>query len=241
MTVKLLTPVDFIDQDRTFVMEDNFIWYISPHLWTSTLTDTGSVTPLTTHGGGVALTPSDGTVADNDEAYIGWTTKNIVPTNLKPIVFQGVIQYTEGNTDDANVIVGLSSTSAANALLDDGGGPPASYSGLVFFKIDGGTNWWVEASVGSTQTTVELTATNSLTKTAQTAGGSAKQTLRIEFIPQSSTQAKVIWYIDGVPVYSLLWTYTSVVAMAPIFGLKNGANTTVETLNVYTQKLKTLR
>jgi hypothetical protein len=241
MTVKLLDAVDFVDQDRTLVFEDNFLWYVSAHMWTATVTDTGTVLPLTTHGGGVALTPSDGTVTNNDETYLGGTTKNIVPTAEKPIMFQAIVQYTEGNTDDANVIVGLSSTSAANALLDDGGGPPASYSGLVFFKVDGGTNWWVEASVGGTQTTVELTAANSLDKVAHTAGGTAKQKLRIEFIPYSSTKATVVWYIDDVAVYSLDWTYTSVVAVAPIVGLKNGADTTVETLNVYTAKLKTLR
>lgn len=241
MTVKLLDPIDFVDTDRTLTFEDNFLWYISPHMWTATLTDTGTVLPLTTHGGGVALTPSDGTVTNNDEAYLGGTNKNIVPTNLKPIVFQTIVQFTEGNTDDVNVIAGLSSTSAANALLDDGGGPPASYSGLVFFKVDGGTNWNVEASVGGTQTTVELTAVNSLDKVAKTAGGTAKQTLRIEFIPYSSTKATVLFYIDGVCVYSMDWTYTSVVAMAPIVGLKNGADTTVETLNVYNAKLKTLR
>lgn len=241
MTVKLLDSVDFVDQDRTIAWEENFLWYISPHLWTATLTDSGTVTALTTHGGGVALTPSDGTVADNDEAYLGWTNKNIVPTNLKPIVFQTVIQYAEGNTDDANVLIGLASTSAANMLLDDGGGPPASYSGLCFFKVDGGLNWWVEASVGGTQTTVELTAVNSLDKMAHVAGGSAKQTLRIEFMPYSSAKAWVTWFIDNVPVYQLDWTYTSVVAVCPVFGLKNGAATTVETLNVYTAKLKTLR
>lgn len=241
MTVKLLDPIDFLDTDRTLAFEDNFLWYLSPHMWTATLTDTGTVTALTTHGGGVAITPSDGTVADNDEAYLGGTIKNIVPTNQKPIVFQAIVQYTEGATDDANVIVGLSSTSAADALQDNGGGPPASYSGLVFFKVDGGTTWNIEASVGGTQTTVELTAANSLTKRVQTAGGSAKQTLRIEFMPITSTLADVLFYIDGVLVYSMQWTYTSVVAMAPIFGLKNGAATTVETLNVYNAKLKTLR
>lgn len=241
MTVKLLDDVEILSNDRTLVWEDNFLWYISPHLWTSTLTDTGSVTALTTHGGGVAITPSDGTVADNDEAYIGWTNKNIVPTNLKPIVFQTVIQYAEGATDDANVIAGLLSTSAANALLDNGGGPPASYSGLCFFKVDGGTNWNIEASVGGTQTTVELTAANSLDGVAHTAGGSAKQTLTIEFVPFTSTTAEVIWYIDGVAVYKTNWTYTSVVAMSPVLGLKNGDITTVETLNVYTAKLGTLR
>lgn len=241
MTVKLLDDVDYVDQDRTLTWEENFLWYISPHLWTATLTDSGAITALTTHGGGVAITPSDGTVADNDEAYLGWTNKNIVPTNLKPIVFQTVIQYTEGNTDDANVIAGMLSTSAANALLDDGGGPPASYTGLVFFKTDGDTVWQVESSVGGTQTTTRLTAANSLDQVAKTAGGSARQTLRIEFIPFSSTQADVLFFIDGVAVAKHLWTYTSAVAMSPVVGLKNGANTTVETLNVYTAKLKTLR
>lgn len=241
MSAKLLDHVDFVDQDRTLVWEENFLWYISPHLWTATLTDSGTTVALTTHGGGVALTPSDGSVTNNDENYLSWTNKNIVPTNLKPIVFQSEIQFTEGNTDDANIIVGLSSTSAANALLDDGGGPPASYSGMVFFKVDGGTNWNVECSVGGTQTTAELTAINSYDKIAKTAGGSSKQKLRFEFIPYSSTKAQVHFYIDNVHVYTIDWTYTSVVAMAPIFGIKNGADTTVETLNVYTAKLKTLR
>lgn len=241
MTVKLLDEVDCIDQDRTLIWEDNFLWFISPHQWTSTLTDTGSVTPLTTHGGGVALTPSDGTVADNDEAYIGWTNKNLVPTNLKPIVFQTVIQFVEGNADDINVIAGLMSTSAADALLDNGGGPPASYSGLVFFKVDGDTVWQVESSVAGVQTTTRLSNANSLDGTTRTAGGSARQTLRIEFIPISSTLADVLFYIDGVLVAKHAWTYTSAAALSPVLGLKNGAATTVETLNVYTAKLKTLR
>lgn len=241
MTVKLLDEVDCIDQDRTLIWEDNFLWFISPHQWTATLTDTGSVTPLTTHGGGVALTPSDGTVADNDEAYIGWTNKNLVPTNLKPIIFQTVIQFVEGNTDDVNVIAGLMSTSAADALLDNGGGPPASYSGLVFFKVDGDTVWQVETSVAGVQTTTRLSNTNSLDGTTRTAGGSARQTLRIEFIPISSTLADVLFYIDGVLVAKHAWTYTSAAALSPVLGLKNGAATTVETLNVYTAKLKTLR
>ena len=167
--------------------------------------------------------------------------KNIVPTNLKPIVFQTVIQYAEGNVDDANVIAGLMSTSAANALLDDGGGPPASYSGLVFFKTDGDTVWQVETSVGGTQTTTRLSALNSFDQLAKTAGGAAKQTLRIEFIPYTSTLADVMFYIDGVLVAKHLWTYTGAAAMSPVIGMKNGAITTVETLNVYTAKLKTLR
>lgn len=240
MTVKLLDNVDFVDQDRTIAWEDNFLWYISPHFWTATLTDSGTITALTTHGGGVVIAASDGSVADNDQSYLGGTNKNLVPTNQKPLVFQATIQYTEANTDDANVIVGLSSTTAAELLVDDGAGIAASFSGIGFFKVDGGTNWKIFASIGTTQTIVELTAANSLDKIAHTAGGSAKQTLRVEFIPYSSTKAELLFYIDGVCVYSLDWTYTSVVGMAPVIGVKNGGSN-AETVNVYNTKLKTLR
>ena len=240
MSVKLLDSVDFVDQDRTLVWEDNFLWFISPHFWTSTLTDSGTVTALTTHGGSVVIAASDGSVVDNDQSYIGGTNKNIVPTNLKPIVFQATIQYAEANTDDANVFCGMSSTSAAELLVDDGAGIAANFSGFGFFKVDGGTNWKVFASVGTSQTIAELTALNSYDKTAKTAGGSAKQTLRVEFIPYSSTKAQLQFYIDGVHVYTIDWTYTSVAGVAPVIGVKNGGSN-AETVNVYNTKLKTLR
>lgn len=240
MTVKLLDDVDFVDQDRTLAWEDNFLWYISPHLWTATLTDSGTVTALTTHGGGVAIAASDGSVVDNDQSYLSWTNKNILPTNLKPIVFQAIVLATEAATSAANWIVALSSNSSAELLVDDGAGIAASFSGLGFFKVDGGLNWKIFASIGGTQTIVELTAVNSLDKIAHVAGSTSKQTLRVEFIPFNSTTAEVIYYIDGVAVYKFNWTYTSVVAMAPTIGVKGGSST-AETINVYNAKLKTLR
>ena len=37
--------------------------------------------------------------------------------------------------------MGLCSAAGANALLDNGGGPAANYSGAVFYKVDGGTTF----------------------------------------------------------------------------------------------------
>lgn len=231
MTVKLLDHTNFIRDRRTIAGRDDFQWFISPHLWTSTLTDSGGVTVNTTHAGGILITPSDGTVADNDEAYVGWTTKSIVFTNQKPVVVEFRINFTEANTSAQNVAVGLCSTTAANALLDDGGGPPGSYTGLLLFKTDGSTTWNAESSVGSTQTTTTLNATNSLDKTLHTAGGTTDQTLRIEFLPYSSTKAEVLFYIDDVLVASHDYVYTSAVAVSPVILHKQGSSTG-ETLSV---------
>ena len=50
-----------------FGVFDDFPWYISPHQWTSVLTDAGSASISAGAAGGVlALANSDGTVADND-------------------------------------------------------------------------------------------------------------------------------------------------------------------------------
>ena len=62
-------------QDRTIAWEDNFLWYISPHFWTLTATDSGTGTALTTHGGGVRLgNASDARIEDNFiEGHVGDT------------------------------------------------------------------------------------------------------------------------------------------------------------------------
>lgn len=232
MTVKLGDSVDAIKNRRTINWIDHFDWYVTAHRWTSTLTDSGTATVnVTTNGAGIALAMSDGTVADNDEAYLSLTNKTIVPTANKSFVVEATVQFTEANTDDANIIFGISSSIGANALVDDGAGPPSNYTGLVFFKTDGDTVWQCESSVGTTQTTTRLTAETSFDKIAKTAGGATDQRLRIEYVPYSSTKATVSFIIDGVTVAQHDWTYTSAAACGIIVGGKNGG-ANLETLNV---------
>ena len=191
MGMKLLSPTPLTTGviRRQFEIFDDFKNYTAAEAnYTATLTDSGTVAAGDVACGVVTLTPSDGTVADNDEAYLSTVQEVFLFAADKPIFAEARIQFTEANTDDANVIFGLMSAAAANALLDDGGGPAASYSGAVFFKVDGGTTWWVETSIGGTQTT---TATNI------TAGGSAYQTLTIECVPVGSV-VEVSFLVDGV-------------------------------------------
>jgi hypothetical protein len=172
-------------------------------------------------------------VADNDETYVESANEVFKFAADKPLLFEARVQFTEANTDDANILVGLMDAVAANSLQDNGAGPPSSYSGAVFFKIDGGTVWQTETSLSTTQTTNELTSTNvnNLSKKAQTAGGAAYQTLRIEYMPYSSTNAYVTFFVDGVAVAQHDYVFTSATEMQIALGVKNGG-ANLETLNV---------
>lgn len=180
----------------------------------------GTVAVLDERGGGISLTTN---AADNAEGTVTSDGKIAVIAQDKPAQFRACIQFAEAATDDANVFVGLTSEAVATALGDDATGPPASYSGIGFHKIDGGTNWIVEASVGGTQETQELTATGSLTGSAVPAGSSAYQELEIDVIPKTSAKADIVFSIDGVAVYKMTdFVITSMAAMALVGVVKAG-------------------
>jgi hypothetical protein len=216
-----------------FTIQDDFTRDVDSADWVTTLSDSGTASVGDAAGGIIALVASDGTVADNDEAYIESANEVFKFAADKPLLFEARVQFTEANTDDANILVGLMDAVAANSLQDNGAGPPASYSGAVFFKIDGGTVWQTETSLSTTQTTNELTSTNvnNLSKKAQTAGGSAYQVLRIEYMPYSSTNAYVTFFVDGVAVAQHDYVFTSATEMQIALGVKNGG-ANLETLNV---------
>lgn len=231
---KLLDRLPMFLQERSLhVIADDFTRDIDAAEWVITATDAGSGTVGDAVGGVLALVASDGTVADNDETYAESPNETFLFANNKPLIFEARVQFTEANTDDANILVGVMDAVGANSLQDNGAGPPASYSGAVFFKVDGGTVWQTETSIAGTQTTTELSATNAnnLAKTAQTAGGSSYQVLRLEFLPYSSTYAYVNFYIDGRQVAQHDFLYTSATEMQIALGVKNGGGT-LETLNV---------
>jgi len=209
---------------------EDFNQFVSGDLFTDTSADSGaSVANVDAAGGTVTLT-TGGT--DNNECYLLTTKELFLFAENKPIIFETRLKFTEANTDDANVCCGLMNAVGADSIVDDGAGPKSSYSGAVFFKVDGGTRWYCESSLSTTQTTTELTAANSLDKTAKTSGGGTYQTLRIEARPVSSTEAEVSFFIDGVHVCKQSLTYTSATEMMAFVGVKaGGANSEVVTVD----------
>lgn len=177
--------------NRTFGYLDDFLTDLDTTVWTTTATDSGTATIGDSAGGVMVLAPSDGTVADNDEIYVKTANEVFLFANDKPLICEARIQFAEANTDDANVAFGVMSGVAANSILDNGAGPAASYSGALFFKVDGSTVWECENSVAGVQKT---------TATTVTAGGASYQTLRVDVRPQATGFFDVVFFIDGVEV-----------------------------------------
>lgn len=214
----------FLKLDRNLEIAEQFPGGL-PAGWTGA----GTVTALSERGGGISLAT---TAIDNAVASLTLAAKPFVLAANKPISFAARVQYAEAATNAANVFVGLFSEAVATAVGDNGAGPPASYSGFGFFKVDGGTRWQVEASVGATQDTTELTASNSADNVAHNAGGASYVLLEIDVIPKTASKADVHFKMDGVLVKKLVdWTYTSIAAMAPVAVVKAGA-AAIETLKV---------
>lgn len=171
---------------RTFGFFDDFEWFITAHRWASLASDSGaSVAHSDARGGKVVLT-TGGT--DNNEALLKSATECVLWAADKGSICEARIQYSEANTDDANVCFGLADAMGANLMVDDGAGPKTSFSGALIYKKDGGTVWRCMASNGSTQSDSVSTTT---------AGGSSDQVLTI-IANSVGTNMEILYQVDGV-------------------------------------------
>lgn len=215
---KLVDVRDELEHRRTFGFFDDFEWLISPHRWTALAADVGASAAVGDAAGGIlALTTG---AIDNNEAYVRTTNEVFKFAADKPLVLEARLQFTEANTDDANVIAGVMDAVGADSILDNGAGPKASYSGAVIYKLDGETVWRAQTSIATTKTT---TASN------KTAGGSSYQVLAIGFRPVSATLAEVVFFVDGEQLrdangapFKHQFTYTSATEMQAFAGVKAG-------------------
>ena len=236
--MKIVDRGPYYDKRRTFFIEDNFGWYVDIHQWTKLVADT---TPTVAHGGDgspphVALA-TDAT--DNNEVMLRSTNESFLMADNRPIFGSVKIQFTEANTDDANVFVGFIDAAGANLLVDNGAGPKTTASGFGIFKVDGGTVWKCFSSKSTTQT---------ITASTTTAGGSAYQVLEVEFQPISSPEGMVYFWGDGVQLVdsnqkpiSHLVTHTSATEMhfVPCYAKAGGANSeTPKITNAFASQLR---
>ena len=181
----------------------------------------GTIAALAEAGGGMSLLTQ---AADN--AIASWTTQAacLVLAAEKPIHYATLIRTAEVGANVSNLLFGLHSGAVASALGNDGAGPPASYSGFSFFKVDGGTHWNIEASVAGAQTTVQLTADNSFTGAAVLSLQTVDQFLEIDVYPKTAVLCDVTFKINGILVYKLTdFVYTSIAAMAAVGAVKAGS------------------
>ena len=225
----LYGPLDF---DRHFEIKYDFDHYVDADEWTVTATDSGAATVADGVNGIIALTASDGSVVDNDETYLEQKLETWLFAQNKPFYFKARVQFTEANTDDANIFVGMANAVAANLLVDDGAGPRTTGCIVGFVKVDGATVWRVY-SRNSTEVNNDATLI--------TAGGASYQDLEFEVENEGDggTNVKITYKIDGLPVYNSTTgrpfvhrlATASATEMQVGFGVKNGG-ATLETLNI---------
>jgi hypothetical protein len=204
---------------------EDFDHFVTADRWSVVATDGGGGVGQDAAGGVLLLDASDCTVADNDEVYLKTKHEIFLFADNKPIRWGARVQYAEANTDDANVWIGLMDAIAANSLVDNGAGPKTSGSHFGFFKVDGGTNWKIHSSLGTTQNSVELTAALSKDKAAHAAGSASYFWFHGIFLPYAagSDKGQLHWLIDDTPVYVQdAFDYTSATEMNFGFGIKNG-------------------
>lgn len=109
--------------------------------WQPTVPDNGTWSAEDAINGVCKLTPSDSSVADNDEIYLASQQEPFVFKAGCPIYASCRMQFVEANADRANVIFGLMNAVAANSLIDDGGGPRASGSVCCIYKRETERYW----------------------------------------------------------------------------------------------------
>ena len=178
----------FLQEKDTFGLESDFPNFATgTDGWTSLVVDAGTSVAVNDAVGGRATLTTGAT--DNNEASLRSTTEIYLVAAGKPLFCEARIQYTEANTDDANVMFGFMSALAANSLVDDGAGVRTSGSLAVIYKIDGGTVWrCANRDNDGAEDTVSTT----------TAGGTSFQTLRIEILDNGTLPATVVYYVDDV-------------------------------------------
>lgn len=219
--------------------EDHFMGFLtatSTDKYTVVTAVDGTVLQIDSAPGGVAIKSAAAT-AGNEDCYLVREAETFKLAADKPLLFKAIVQATEDDTNQNNLIVGLTDGAAANLLVNDGAGPKTSGNTLCFYKTDGSLNWKVYGrdDADADVFNIELTAANSLDGVAHVGSGTAKQRMEIEFLPKSSTLADVIFSIDGVAVYKETdWLYSgSATDVQCVVGCKDGDSGDETTINLY--------
>jgi len=217
---KLVDLLDQMKYRRTFGFFDDFDALPSAQRWTADPINSGSVAVAAAPAGIVSVVPSGGSPAAHDQTYLTTTQPLFAFAADRPLIFEAALQFTEANTNQADVMVGLVSGGVGAGVIQNSGAPQASYTGMVFYKAAGSTVWNCQSSVGSVQAT---------TATTQKSGLADYQTLTGQWQPISSTQAEARFFIDGLLVANQLLTFSGVTALQLFAGVANGSST-METL-----------
>ena len=150
--------------------------------------DTGSTIAVTSDvAGGEVVITNDAT--DEDMPLLRSFAKVFTFAAGKACTFMIRAKYTEANTDDANIFMGLSDVATTNLMVDADAGPATTFDGAGFYKAGSSDNWAVITSNATTQT-------KTVTDVDASSDNTGYYTFRCDIRPVSSLAADVIFWID---------------------------------------------
>jgi hypothetical protein len=231
MSAILRVPPLLANVEQQYEVVEDFLNDVQSTNWTATVTDTGTVAVGDAPNGIVTLTPSDGTVADNDEAYYATANELFLFAQGKPFWAQARLKFVETASGTQNILFGFANAFAADLLVNDGAGVRTSGSVAAIYKVDGETVWRCVTRNNGVVTVTQSTAT---------AGGTSYQRLEIEAVPvDGEAKLRILFRCDGVPLKDsdgreIIHTVAvaSATEMQLGFGVKLGAGTNNDTLLV---------
>lgn len=231
----LRLPQALKDKDLVGFFEDWESNYVTGDRWTPLTADSSSASTLVLvlknsgSARGILSVTQDATA--NDEIYFTTTVAPFLFAANKPAYYEHKLQFSEAATNDMSFAAGFLSTasgSLANSIIDTTGKPVASATMALIYKNTGETTWRCRSQIGAAVGQTDTLST-------ATAGGSAYQTLGISFEPYSATNAKIVYTLDGNPLYDSNGraivhdlVYTNAVTCGAFFGSKTvGGNAEV--------------
>jgi hypothetical protein len=192
-----------------------------------TITDTGTVLMGDDVNGVATLTPSDGTVVDNDEAYLATPNEIYKFGTNRNIYGRWKFRYTAVVAADPNIAVGFQNAVGANSIVDNGG-VKTSGSTLAIEKKDGETAFRCTSACNGTAVT---------TLSNKTIAAATDYVAEIECLDWDGVSMKVVFKIDGEylkdtnnNVIKHTVAIASATEMQMFAGIKLGANTNNDTL-----------
>lgn len=214
------------DLNTVFIFDD-FVFDQSDITAVDTITDTGTVAMGDDVNGVATLTPSDGTVADNDEAYLATPNEIYKFGTNREIYGKFKFRYTAVVAADPNVAVGFQNAVGANSIVDNGG-VKTSGSTLAVEKKDGETAFRCTSACNGTAVT---------TLSNKTIAAATDYVVEIICRDWDGTSMQVLFKVDGEylkDTNNVVIKHTVAIASATemqmFAGVKLGAATNNDTL-----------
>lgn len=222
-------PKVLLDARLNFEVFDDFGHYNSGDFWTNLAAD-GGVTGFAEGDAEYGRIQGATGATDNNEIMCRSTNEVALFQADGTFIFEVRLQLTEALTDDSNVAIGLADAAAANLLSDDGAGDNINSSGVLIYKIDGGTIWRVAS---------ENNAVVNDDASIQTALGASYQTLTIEGRDVDGTNYEFTYFLDHKPLTDSrnrplkhTLAFASATEMRLVAGYVKAGSANTETLNL---------